>query len=64
LNELPSQLDRLDKQQRIITICGKGGGRSSEAAQLLQSMGFRAYWLCGGTTQWLAPMESSRTVCC
>ena len=64
LNALPGQLDRLDKQQRIITICGNGGGRSSKAAQLLQSMGFRAYWLCGGTTRWLAPMESFRTVCC
>jgi rhodanese-related sulfurtransferase len=32
-----------------ITVCGKGGGRSQEAAIQLLSMGYEAHFLCGGT---------------
>jgi rhodanese-related sulfurtransferase len=39
----------------IVTVCGKGGGRSEQAARLLRQMGFaHASFLCGGTTGWFA----------
>jgi rhodanese-related sulfurtransferase len=42
-----------DKDDTVITVCGKGGGRSAEAATKLQQMGFKnANWLCGGTFGW------------
>lgn len=37
----------------LITVCGKGGGRSSDAAQLLKKLGYNAFWLCGGTLGWM-----------
>ncbi len=37
------------------TICGKGGGRSAEGAEMLTKLGHpEALWLEGGTTGWLA----------
>ena len=37
----------------IITVCGKGGGRSAEDAVLLKKSGFsKANYLCGGTFGW------------
>lgn len=40
--------------RRIVTVCGKGGGRSAEAVQRLHEFGFSdAIWLCGGTNAWL-----------
>lgn len=36
----------------IVTVCGKGGGRSEQAASLLSDMGFQSYFLEGGTTKW------------
>ena len=37
----------------LITACGKGGGRSAEATEKLQLLGFsKAIWLCGGTIGW------------
>jgi rhodanese-related sulfurtransferase len=53
LTELQFQLNGLNKDYQIITTCGKGGGRSSEAAKILKELGFKAYWLCGGTNKWL-----------
>ena len=53
LLDLPGSLARLDKQLQYVTVCGKGGGRSAAGAQLLQRAGFRATWLCGGTSGWL-----------
>jgi rhodanese-related sulfurtransferase len=43
----------LNKKNHYITACGKGGGRSIEAAKLLSDIGFKANWLCGGTNNWL-----------
>lgn len=37
----------------IVTACGKGGGRSEEAAKMLNAMGIKANWLYGGTFGWL-----------
>lgn len=43
-----------DKSDYLITACGKGGGRSTEAAEKLKSLGFKhAAWLCGGTFDWI-----------
>ncbi len=37
----------------IITVCGKGGGRSAEGAELLKKLGFnKADYLCAGTFGW------------
>jgi MFS family permease len=44
----------LKKHATIITVCGKSGGRSEEAANELQSLGIDAKWLCGGTFGWLS----------
>lgn len=53
LDGLPSRLIELSKQAMIITVCGKGGGRSAEGAALLQKLGFtKATSLCGGTAGW------------
>jgi rhodanese-related sulfurtransferase len=42
-----------DKNDLVITVCGKGGGRSMAAAEKLQEFGFiEAIWLCGGTFGW------------
>lgn len=38
---------------QLITVCGKGGGRSAEAATSLHQMGFaNTVFLCGGTFGW------------
>lgn len=50
--ELASKL--FDKSDFVITACGKGGGRSTQAAEKLQELGFKnSTWLCGGTFGWL-----------
>lgn len=42
-----------DKNDIVVTACGKGGGRSSEASDRLKMLGFKnSYWLCGGTFGW------------
>lgn len=43
-----------DKSDPVITACGKGGGRSTQAAEKLQELGFKnSTWLCGGTFGWI-----------
>jgi MFS family permease len=38
----------------VVTVCGKGGGRSERAAELLRKRGFSmALALCGGTNAWV-----------
>ncbi len=49
---LKERINKLNKIEEIITVCGKGGGRSLEGAQLLKELGFKATWLCGGTNAW------------
>ena len=53
LSEINQRLPLFDSQSLIVTICGKGGGRSAEAADLLNSLGLKAIWLCGGTNKWM-----------
>ena len=53
LSKLESGIMELSKQTIIITACGKGGGRSAQAAELLKQLGFiKANFLCGGTFGW------------
>lgn len=53
LAELKSRAKELLKSAIIITVCGKGGGRSAQAAALLKQLGFTdANYLCGGTAGW------------
>jgi MFS family permease len=43
----------LSKGTPIVTVCGKGGGRSEKAAEHLRLRGFSARSLCGGTLGWM-----------
>ena len=53
LSELENRYNELSKQVKIITACGKGGGRSAQGAALLKQSGFsKANYLCAGTFGW------------
>ena len=53
LTDLENRSGELSKEAIIISACGKGAGRSEEAAGLLKQMGFaKARFLCGGTIGW------------
>lgn len=52
LDKLPDEMPYFETQTHYISICGKGGGRSEKAADLLRSAGFDARFLCGGTNAW------------
>ena len=53
LDKLEETASTFDKNKRYVTACGKGGGRSAQAAELLQQIGFNnAKFLCGGTFGW------------
>ena len=53
LSGLESSSDKLSRDKFIVTTCGKGGGRSEQAAEILNQIGFtKARFLCGGTTGW------------
>jgi MFS family permease len=43
----------LSKETPVITVCGKGCGRSEQAAQQLRRRGYAARALCGGTQAWM-----------
>ena len=54
LLEIKSASKLFDKSDFIITACGKGGGRSTQAAEKLRELGFKnSNWLCGGTFGWI-----------
>jgi rhodanese-related sulfurtransferase len=53
LNQLIEHLPEMDKDKQYVTTCGKGGGRSEEAARVMYSAGFNAVWLCNGTNGWM-----------
>ncbi len=58
LDTLAQRAAELPKDALIVTVCGKGGGRSDRAAALLRTLGFAtARSLCGGTQGWLEPAE-------
>lgn len=57
LGDLESHSKDLSKKVIIITVCGKGGGRSAQGAELLKQSGFnKTNYLCGGTFGWYACM--------
>lgn len=54
LNRVQELKGLFAKNKIIVTACGKGGGRSAEAAAALQKLGYEnVYWLCEGTQGWL-----------
>lgn len=54
LNELADSIQNFKPDDLIVTVCGKGGGRSAQAAKFLISKGFhKTKWLCGGTKSWM-----------
>jgi MFS family permease len=54
LEDLEFQFPMLLQRDLLITTCGKGGGRSKQAADKLREMGFsNTHYLCGGTFGWL-----------
>ncbi len=45
----------------VVTVCGKGGGRSEQGAEKLRALGMEAVRsLCGGTDAWLAHKYGSK----
>lgn len=54
LERLAEEAASLPHGRRPVAVCGKGGGRSAEGAELLRAAGRSdAVWLCGGTNAWL-----------
>lgn len=61
LDVLATQASRLPDGAAIVTVCGKGGGRSERAAEQLRSLGWAwARSLCGGTQAWQAAVGATR----
>jgi len=55
LAELEDRAGEIPAGRTAVTICGKGGGRSAEGADILKRLGHPdALWLEGGTNGWLA----------
>jgi rhodanese-related sulfurtransferase len=53
LDVLAQRAPSLSRASVLITVCGKGGGRSEQAATQLRALGFdSARSLCGGTQAW------------
>lgn len=53
LSQIDTAKQLFDKDDIVVTACGKGGGRSTDASERLKELGFKnAYWLCGGTFGW------------
>jgi rhodanese-related sulfurtransferase len=54
LDALASRAAELPRDALVVTVCGKGGGRSDRAAQVLRDLGFTTVrTLCGGTQAWM-----------
>lgn len=54
LDTLAARASFLPKDAIIVTVCGKGGGRSERAASELRALGFDSVRsLCGGTQAWM-----------
>ncbi len=53
LDDLKRGLKKISKDTIIVVVCLKGAERSREGAVIAAKMGFQAYWLCGGTNEWL-----------
>ena len=54
LDALAERASELPQGAVVVTVCGKGGGRSERAAEQLRASGFSsARSLCGGTQAWM-----------
>jgi len=53
IDELENRIKTLPKDKLYITACGKGGGRSIKASEILRQNKYKAQWLCGGTIGWI-----------
>lgn len=65
LDVLAERASELRTGARVVTVCGKGGGRSERAAEELRALGIAsARSLCGGTNAWIeqsrAPEQRAR----
>jgi rhodanese-related sulfurtransferase len=58
LKDIEARANELEQHKLYVTVCGKGGGRSTEAARLLKVMGKESIWLCGGTFEWMAKSKA------
>jgi adenylyltransferase/sulfurtransferase len=59
LNDLPKQIDQLDRTKEIIVYC-KSGARSRSASQILSQEGFTHITnLTGGILAWIAEVDPS-----
>ena len=55
LGKLQSSVPNIPVGSVPVAVCGKGGGRSAEAAAALRTVGLAsAIWLEGGTIGWFA----------
>ncbi|REL38412.1 rhodanese-like domain-containing protein [Rhodohalobacter sp. SW132] len=62
LDDLPSQLDELDKNQEIVVMC-RSGARSAKACTLLMENGFdQVSNLKGGINEWSKKIDPSLPV--
>lgn len=53
LDAIDARATEVPRDRLIVTVCGKGGGRSEQAAQRLRDLGFTSVRsLCGGTDGW------------
>ncbi|PFR27122.1 rhodanese [Bacillus cereus] len=56
LSLLEFRMHELDKNKEYIMVC-RSGGRSSRAAQFLESNGFRVINMAGGMLEWEGKIE-------
>ncbi len=62
LQTLEANAGTLPLDALVVTVCGKGGGRSESAAKLLRQRGFQtALSLCGGTNAWMTAHSEKTT---
>lgn len=62
LDDLPGELDELDKEKEIVVMC-RSGARSGQAVQLLEKKGFKNVSnLVGGVNAWAKEIDTSLPV--
>lgn len=59
IDELENRINELPKDKVYITACGKGGGRSIKASEILKLHKYNALWLCKGSLGWIEEKAGS-----
>jgi rhodanese-related sulfurtransferase len=60
LDRILEKKENFDLGKTIITVCGKGGGRSERAAEFIQEQyHVKAWFLEGGTFGWIKKNEAT-----